>query len=102
MGRKAISVEQIIKRDGMRCHYCEQLMNVYNAPTRHAKYDPLAFTFEHVVPKSQKGSYGLYNIVGACRKCNGELGSQYYKCFCDFCMNARAMTELREVLRVAV
>jgi hypothetical protein len=101
MGRKAISIEQIVKRDGMRCHYCDELMNIYHTPNRHMKHDPLRFTFEHVVPKCQGGSYGLYNIVGACHRCNSHMGSKVFKCFCAFCMNARAMTELREVMRAA-
>jgi hypothetical protein len=98
VGRKAISVERIVMRDGMRCHYCEQLMNIYHNPTRAQQRDPMRFTFEHVVPRCAGGTFGLYNIVGACAKCNSRHGNDYYKCFCTFCQNARVRFELKEVL----
>lgn len=96
MGRAAIDMNGIVKRDGLRCHYCKNLMNIYHNPTLEQIKDPKRFTFEHVVPRSEGGSYGMYNIVGACARCNGEKGNQIYKCFCDFCMNARVRTEMRE------
>lgn len=98
MGRKALTAERIVMRDGLRCHYCRENMNVYDNPTVRQQKDPKRFTFEHVVPKSQGGSFGLYNIVGACAKCNSKMGSKYLKCFCGFCQNARAKTELRQVV----
>lgn len=100
MGRKAISVERIIMRDGLRCHYCTAYMNVYHAPTAMQQKDPKRFTFEHIVPKSIGGSYGLYNIVGACAKCNSTHGNNIYKCFCAFCQTARVRSEMKE-LKVA-
>lgn len=100
MGRKAISAERIIMRDGLKCHYCLTYMNVYNRPTKVQQKDPSRFTFEHIVPKSQGGSYGLYNIVGACAKCNSRHGNEFFKCFCGFCQNARVRSEMKE-LKVA-
>lgn len=98
MGRKAITVEHIVMRDGLRCHYCRENMNVYADPTiGQRRHDPKRFTFEHVVPKSQGGSYGLYNIVGACSECNSREGSRIYKCFCGFCQNARVRTEMKQL-----
>lgn len=99
MGRKAITIEHIIKRDGFKCHYCRQPMNVYHVPTKLQQRDPRRFTFEHVVPRSQGGSYGLYNIVGACHTCNAKMGARYYKCFCGFCQNARVVVEMKEIRR---
>ena len=97
MGRKAISVTHIIKRDGFDCHYCQQPMNVYHKPTKLQQRDPRRFTFEHVVPKCIGGSYGLYNIVGACAGCNSKHGNSHYKCFCAFCQNARVRFEMKEL-----
>lgn len=102
MGRKAISIEHIVRRDGLRCHYCREFMNIYHNPTRRQQYDQKRFTFEHVVPKCHGGTYGLYNIVGACAACNGAMGNQALKCFCNFCQNARVQTELRQLLGMSV
>lgn len=99
MGRKAITVEQVVMRDGLRCHYCREIMNIYADPTiGQRQHDRRRFTFEHVVPKSHGGSYGLYNIVGACSECNAREGNSVYKCFCEFCKNARVRTELKGLM----
>lgn len=98
MGRRAISPERIIMRDGLRCHYCSEFMNVYHMPTKIQQRDPRRFTLEHIVPKCVGGTFGLYNIVGACAKCNSAHGNDHYKCFCAFCQNARFRFELKEVL----
>ena len=98
MGRRAITPERIVMRDGLRCHYCSEFMNVYHMPNKLQQRDPRRFTFEHIVPRSIGGSYGLYNIVGACSGCNSKYGDQHYKCFCAFCQTARVRFELREVL----
>jgi hypothetical protein len=100
MGRAAISIERIIMRDGLRCHYCKEMMNVYHKPTALQQKDRRRFTFEHIVPKSEGGSYGLYNIVGACMKCNNERGKRPFACFCGFCQNARAYNELKQMRKV--
>lgn len=99
MGRRSITPEHIIVRDGMRCHYCENMMNIYGSgfPNKHCRSDPNRFTFEHIVPKSQGGTWGLYNLVGACAKCNGAMGNELLKCFCDRCRDARVRNELREM-----
>jgi hypothetical protein len=77
-------------------------MNVYANPetaaTRLRNADKGRFTFEHVVPRSMGGTFGLYNLVGACSACNAEKGDQYLKCFCGFCQAARVRFELKEVL----
>lgn len=99
MGRKAIAIEHIIKRDGFRCHYCGEKMNVYHQPTVTQQKDPKRFTFEHIVPKSIGGTYGLYNIVGACNKCNSQQGNDHLKCFCGFCKEARVRFEMKEFIK---
>lgn len=102
MGRRAITPETIIKRDGLRCHYCEQFMNVYHGPLNRAQNaDKRRFTFEHIVPKSQGGTWGLYNIVGACSGCNNAHGNRALKCFCLVCQAARVRFEMREMRLVA-
>lgn len=100
MGRDAISAERIIMRDGLRCHYCSIYMNVYDKPTVQQQKDPKRFTFEHIVPKSQGGTYGLYNIVGACARCNSKKGNALFKCFCGQCIEARVRSEMRELEKV--
>jgi hypothetical protein len=98
VGRHAISAERIIMRDGLKCHYCRAYMNVYDKPNVQQQKDPKRFTFEHIVPKSHGGSYGLYNIVGACSKCNSHKGNSLFKCFCKVCINARVRSEMRELV----
>jgi hypothetical protein len=102
MGRAAISIERIIMRDGLRCHYCRQMMNIYHYPTPAQQKDKKRFTFEHVVPRSHGGSYGLYNIVGACAKCNTERATKPFACFCEFCQQARVRFELKQIRKAVM
>lgn len=101
MGRRNVDATRIIKRDGWGCHYCGVIMNVYanpeSAPTRLRNMDKKRFTFEHIVPRSIGGTFGLYNLVGACAECNGDMGNDFYKCFCEFCKTARVMFEMKEL-----
>lgn len=101
MGARGLTPQRIIARDGFDCHYCHEPMNVYANPntafSRSRSQDKRRFTFEHIVPRSMGGTYGLYNIVGACSECNGKMGNKYIKCFCPVCQNARVRHEMREM-----
>ena len=102
MGRRSFSPLRIIERDGFACHYCGELMNIYGNPntpfSRSISQDRKRFTLEHIVPRSMGGTFGLYNLVGACSECNGKMGDSMYKCFCTFCQTARAKFEMKESL----
>lgn len=100
MGRHNLDTNNIIKRDGHGCHYCGKRMKFYPNPTAEQQRDPKRFTYEHIVPASMGGTWGMYNIVGACNACNQQKGNQYFKCFCEFCQMARVRFELKE-MRVA-
>lgn len=67
-------------RDGNLCHYCKVVLR-----------GPNPSTIEHVVPRSLGGNNEVYNLVLACEPCNTGFGSQYIKCECGFCKNARFM-----------
>lgn len=54
------------------CHYC-------SAP---------ATTRDHIVPRSKGGKNVGWNIVPACRKCNGTKGNKWPTCQCMICRNA--------------
>lgn len=76
----------LLARDGNLCHYCDESMGL---PKENGKHYPKEITVDHVVPKSQGGSNFLSNLVLACYECNHEYGSQFTKCYCDFCQEAR-------------
>lgn len=50
--------KKIFAMHGNRCVYCEH------------KFDVEDLTREHVIPKSEGGTYAWSNIVPACRSCN--------------------------------
>lgn len=77
----------LLLRDGDICHYCENKMETRNHRS------PNAATVEHIVPRSLGGGNASYNLVLACSKCNGDRGSEYYKCHCLFCKEARNQHE---------
>lgn len=81
-----VSLETLHTRDGGVCHYCkcetilpEGIDNPYN--------DNLA-TREHIVPRSKGGTWDMFNLVLACRACNGARGNNDHVCDCDFCVAA--------------
>jgi 5-methylcytosine-specific restriction endonuclease McrA len=37
--------------------------------------EPLSFSIDHALPRSRGGTHHLDNLVGACRRCNGDKGS---------------------------
>lgn len=81
--------QRLIREHGARCHYCREMTN----PNPVGHY-PLHPTVEHIVPRFLGGPTAMFNLVIACRACNEARGSEYYKCFCPLCQNARASFEL--------
>lgn len=59
--RVSLSRQNIFKRDGFRCAYCQ---------TR----DHL--TLDHVMPKSRGGQDAWTNLVTACQRCNTQKGDR--------------------------
>lgn len=57
----SLSRQNIYKRDGFRCVYCNSRENL---------------TLDHVVPRSQGGRDSWKNLVTACQKCNTYKGNR--------------------------
>lgn len=55
-------------RCGGKCTYCEQ-------PMMREQNEPMSFSIDHALPRSRGGTNHLENLVGACRRCNGDKGS---------------------------
>ena len=52
----------VFTRDGFRCQYCNEA------------FESRDLTFDHVVPRAQKGGSNWENIVAACVPCNTKKG----------------------------
>jgi hypothetical protein len=79
------------ERDGQMCHYCGK---------------PLTFdecTVDHVWPLALGGVDANWNLVAACKPCNGELDDRTDKCPCALCIDAasRAVHTRRDVRPIA-
>lgn len=58
------------------CHYCKE------------KFPVAEMTEDHIVPKARNGSNKLFNIVPACKPCNGAKGNDWPTCLCGYCQNS--------------
>lgn len=58
----------LVMRDGLRCHYCDQLMT----------YDEAQI--DHILAKARGGSDAPHNLVLACARCNGLKSTLCYSC----------------------
>jgi 5-methylcytosine-specific restriction endonuclease McrA len=65
---------KLAERDGWKCCYCETETECLTCSGKR-KYKGYAATIEHIKPKKQGGTYGLYNLKIACARCNGLRGS---------------------------
>ena len=60
------------------CHYCQrELVGRVKA------------TIDHVVPRAMGGRDERFNKVWSCRDCNGDKGSKWPTCTCNFCRKTR-------------
>jgi 5-methylcytosine-specific restriction endonuclease McrA len=55
-------------RCGGNCTYC-------GSPMMRMQNELLSFSIDHATPRSRGGTNHLENLVGACRRCNGDKGS---------------------------
>jgi len=55
--RLTLTKQNILKRDGHRCGYCESRENL---------------TLDHIIPKSRGGTNSWENLVTCCARCNGK------------------------------
>jgi 5-methylcytosine-specific restriction endonuclease McrA len=55
-------------RCGGNCTYCGK-------PMMRSQNEPMSFSIDHARPRSRGGTHHLDNLVGACRRCNGDKGS---------------------------
>ena len=67
MVQKVPRSHQRLRRQSTHCHWCNQ--ELANAPG----YEN-SFTRDHVVPKSNGGSFRIQNIVASCERCNRYRG----------------------------
>ena len=58
----------LVERDGLRCHYCDRLMEYAEAQ------------IDHKVPRVRGGTDAPHNLVLACARCNNIKGSACYEC----------------------
>lgn len=66
----------VLKRDGMRCHYCGRALHVHK--NRYSGAPHSYATVDHIIPKSRGGEYETWNLVAACYACNQERGNMLY------------------------
>jgi hypothetical protein len=58
----------LVMRDGLRCHYCDYLMNYGEAQV------------DHIKAKARGGTDAPHNLVLACARCNGIKSTLCYTC----------------------
>lgn len=65
-----MTIRELLARDGWRCHLCRKLI------PRNVHYlDPLAPTFDHLIPVADGGSDEPENLAAAHRSCNSRRGT---------------------------
>lgn len=67
----AMSIEQLGKRDGWRCHLCPRRVN----PALRSPH-PLSATFDHLIPVADGGTDAPENLRLAHRTCNTRRGTR--------------------------
>ena len=60
--------KELVERDGLRCHYCEELMAYKDAQV------------DHVLAKARGGTDAPTNLVLACARCNHIKSTLCYSC----------------------
>lgn len=60
-----VSIEAVVKRDGIRCKYCGIKTTRWQGI-----WTPTLTTLDHVVPLSKRGDHSMQNVVIACGACN--------------------------------
>lgn len=70
--------ERLAERDGgWFCHYCQRPLE--SEPHRAAgPRPPFEAVIDHRTPASRGGPDALWNLVLACRSCNGRKGTRPY------------------------
>jgi hypothetical protein len=58
----------LVERDGLRCHYCDCLMNYEEAQV------------DHILAKARGGTDAPDNLVLACSRCNNLKSTLCYEC----------------------
>lgn len=76
---------RLIKRDGLKCHYCKCVVQRSHGNHQANCNNPTLATKDHVVPKSMGGLGKVENYVIACKTCNETRGDNLYYCACAFC-----------------
>lgn len=74
MGQLTYRVSKLTERDGFRCHYCGEPLEV----NENCIFNPRGVSVDHIVPQSEGGTNALANLVLACRQCNVDKGTGHY------------------------
>ena len=69
-----VLLSKLVKRDGMRCHWCGE------QTTREVGHKNKA-TIDHVIALAQGGEHSMANCVVACSQCNIHKGTKRYTLF---------------------
>lgn len=69
-----VLLSDIIKRDGMACHWCKkQTSRIHTGRTK--------ATIDHVIALADGGEHSMENCVVACSQCNSRKGKRRYTLF---------------------
>ena len=60
--------QELVMRDGLKCHYCEDMMTFDEAQV------------DHIVAKARGGTDAPHNLVLACARCNRIKSTLCYSC----------------------
>ena len=84
-------IRALIKRDGLKCHYCGKKLSLRDDGLPLEYYRSLRIlneyqrlTLDHKKPISRGGTDRLYNLVIACASCNTRRGDMPYLKFLSF------------------
>lgn len=67
-------MEDVWKRDGVKCRYCGKQLRI--PPRGPRPHNPLEATVDHVVPKAKGGRWYFPNLLTACVDCNRAKADQ--------------------------
>lgn len=73
--RKKRIKRKIWKRDNYICQYCFKDLSS-SMITEFKRLPHGDITVDHIIPLIKGGTWRMYNLVTACRKCNGSKGGR--------------------------
>ena len=92
LGPPQVNTRTLCAVQRFQCYYCKQTMAL-PAHQWAAQQDNHA-TLEHLLPRSEGGTYDAHNIRAACRLCNTLRGTKHLSWFKEFIEDLRQRTTL--------